>query len=143
MSIGVHVLDDGRFEAEDLRPGDYQIRIALHEPPPSNACGWGRLIAAYAREFTVTGTADDSPLDLGPLPPVEVAGRSLKVGDAAPNFAIKTLDGKDLKLADFRGRVRSARLLGDLVCPLPGRDAEFGRRKQGVRCPTPDSRSSQ
>jgi thiol-disulfide isomerase/thioredoxin len=102
-SIGVEVLADGRFQAHDLPPGDYQLRIALHEPPPPNACGWGRLIAAYAREFTVTGTADDSPLDIGSLKPVELAGRSLKVGDAAPDFAFKTLDGKSVNMADFRG----------------------------------------
>ena len=80
------------------------LRIAIHEPPPDNACGWGRLIAAYSREFSVSGKADDSPLDLGSLQPAELGGRPLKVGDAAPDFTVKTLDGKDLTLADFRGK---------------------------------------
>jgi thiol-disulfide isomerase/thioredoxin len=102
--VGVQVFEDGRFEAQDLRPGDYLLRIALHEPPPSNACGWGRLIAAYTRVLTVSGTADDHPIDLGSLRPIAVAGRSLKVGDVAPDFAVKTLDAKDLTLADFRGK---------------------------------------
>jgi RNA polymerase sigma factor (sigma-70 family) len=103
-SIGVQVFEDGRLQAQDLPPGDYVLRIALHEPPPADACGWGRLIAAYSREFTASGTADDRPIDLGSLPPVEEHGRSLKVGDIAPEFAVKTLDGQGLSLADFRGQ---------------------------------------
>ncbi len=102
--IGVHVSDDGRFRAQDLPPGDFVLRVALHEPPPDDACGWGRLIAAYSREFNVSGGADDSPLDLGALQPAEVGGKPLRTGDAAPDFAVKTLDGKDLTLAEFRGR---------------------------------------
>ena len=31
----------------DLPPGEHMLRIAIHEPPPDDACGWGRLIAAY------------------------------------------------------------------------------------------------
>jgi peroxiredoxin len=103
-SIGVQVFEDGRLQAQDLQPGDYVLRIALHEPPPADACGWGRLIAAYSHELTVSGTTDDRPVDLGSLRPVEVARRSLKVGDVAPDFTITTLDGKDLALADFRGK---------------------------------------
>ncbi len=102
--IGFHISDDGRFRAQDLPPGDHILWIALHEPPPDDACGWGRLIAAYSREFNVTGGADDSPLDLGTLQPAEVGGRPLRVGEAAPDFAVKALDGKDLTLADFRGK---------------------------------------
>ena len=104
VSTGVEIRDDGVLHALDLRPGDYVLRVAIHEPPPDDACGWGRLIAAYTRDFTVSDKADDSPLDLGPLQPVELGGRPLQVGDIAPDFAVRTLDGKDLKLADFRGR---------------------------------------
>jgi thiol-disulfide isomerase/thioredoxin len=104
VSIGVEVLDDGRFQAQDLRPGDYRLQIALHEPPPSNACGWGRLIAAFDHDFSVTGTADDSPLDLGSVRPAKRSGRALEVGDAAPELVAKTLDGNDLNLRDFRGK---------------------------------------
>ncbi|QEH31875.1 ECF RNA polymerase sigma factor SigE [Aquisphaera giovannonii] len=103
-AIGVEVLQDGRIRAQDLRPGDYRLRIAIHEPPPADACGWGRLIASHEHTFTVDGTADDGPLDLGTLRPVEVAGRTLAVGDVAPDLPFRTLDGKDMKLADFRGK---------------------------------------
>jgi RNA polymerase sigma factor (sigma-70 family) len=103
-TVGVQVSQDGRFTAEDLRPGDYVLRLALHEPPPADSCGWGRLIAEYSREFAVDGQAGDGPIDLGTLQPAEVAGQPLKVGDTAPDFTVKTLDGKDLTLADFRGK---------------------------------------
>ena len=49
-------------------------------------------------------TASDPPLDLGRLESVLVGGRPLEVGDRAPDFTIKTLEGKELKLADFRGK---------------------------------------
>jgi len=103
-SFGIQVFHDGRFRALDLPPGDYVLRIAIHEPPPDNACGWGRLIAAYSRDFAVSGKAADRPLDLGALQPAEVGGKPLRVSDAAPDFTVKTLDGKDLSLADLKGR---------------------------------------
>ena len=104
LSIGVRVFEDGRFPVEDLRPGEYSIRIAIHEPPPENQCGWGRLVGEYSRTFSVADGITASPLDLGPLEAAKVSGRLLAVGDQAPDFTIKTLDGKDLRLADFRGK---------------------------------------
>lgn len=100
----VRIEPDGHFRAEDLRPGDYTFRIALHEPPPENSCGWGRLVAAFSGEFRITGGPNDPPLDLGSLEPAEVAGEVLRGGDKAPDFSVKTLDGRDLKLVDFKGR---------------------------------------
>jgi beta-lactamase class A/peroxiredoxin len=106
VETGVEILDGGRFRALDLKPGDYTLRIALHEPPPGDSCGWGRVLSEYAHEFTVpTGaTANDVPLDLGMLKPIAVESRPLQVGDQAPDFTLKTLEGQNLKLADFRGR---------------------------------------
>ena len=104
-AIGVQAFPDGRFRAEDLPAGDYTLHLAVHEPPPEHDCGWGRLIGEYAREFHASGTASDAPLDLGTLRPEAVGGTPLRVGDVAPDFAIKTLDGQSLALADFRGKV--------------------------------------
>jgi peroxiredoxin/protocatechuate 3,4-dioxygenase beta subunit len=105
-SIGLEVLEGGQFRALDLKPGDYALRIALHEPPPGDSCGWGRLLSEYVHEFTVPAgdTASGVSLELGTLAPIAVAGRQLQVGDRAPDFAIKTLEGRALRLADFRGR---------------------------------------
>jgi peroxiredoxin len=104
--IGVELLEEGYFRAIDLQPGDYALRIALHEPPPPESCGWGRVLSEYAHDFTVPAgaTASDPPLDLGRLESVLVGGRPPEVGDRAPDFTIKTLEGKELKLADFRGK---------------------------------------
>jgi RNA polymerase sigma factor (sigma-70 family) len=104
-SIGVQVFDDGRFAAEDLQAGDYLLRIVTHEPPKENACGWGRQIAVFSHEFTVIGKAGESAQNLGSLRPVQVGGRPLQVGDIAPDFAVKTLDGKDLTLAHLKGKI--------------------------------------
>jgi peroxiredoxin len=105
-AIGVEVFPGGRVRAVDLKPGDYTLRIALHEPPPGDSCGWGRLLGEYAREFSVPsdGRANDGPLDLGTIKPSATGGRGLQAGEKAPHFALKTLDGRELKLGDFRGR---------------------------------------
>jgi RNA polymerase sigma factor (sigma-70 family) len=104
VPIGVEVFEDGRFEAVDLRPGDYTLRIVLHEPPPADACGWGRLLGEFSHTFTVHDVAVNSFLDLGVLKPTHVGDEPLEVGAAAPDFTVKTLDGKDLKLANLRGK---------------------------------------
>jgi peroxiredoxin/protocatechuate 3,4-dioxygenase beta subunit len=103
---GIEVLADGRFRADDLPAGEYSLRAAIHEQPPENACGWGRLVGAFAREFTVAGHAGDPPIDLGTLEPEPAPAneRPLRVGDKAPDFAVRTLEGADLTLADFRGK---------------------------------------
>ena len=103
-SIGVRVFEDGRFRAEDLEAGDYVLRVDVHEQPPDDACGWGRLIGAFTHEFSVNGKAGDGPLDLGSLQPAEVGDEPLRVGERAPNFNVKTLDGKLLSLDDFKGK---------------------------------------
>ncbi len=108
VQLGVQISVDGRFRAENIGPGEYKLRIIIHEPPPGDACGWGRLIGEYSREFTVStipGGVSDHPVDLGDLAPAPVSVHPLQLGDAAPDFAVKTLDGKDLKLAGFKGKV--------------------------------------
>jgi peroxiredoxin/protocatechuate 3,4-dioxygenase beta subunit len=106
LASGLEILEGGQFRALDLKPGDYAMRIALHEPPPGDSCGWGRLLGQYEHKFTIPAGAgaSDVALDLGTLEPISVGGRPLQVGDRAPDFAIKTLDGKNLMLADFRSR---------------------------------------
>jgi peroxiredoxin len=104
---GVQIMVDGRFRADDIGPGDYNLRISIHQPPPDDSCGWGRLVGEFSRAFTVLpipGGVSDDPLDLGDLQPAPVSVHPLQVGDTAPPFTLKTLDGKDLTLADLKGK---------------------------------------
>jgi RNA polymerase sigma factor (sigma-70 family) len=104
---GVQMSVDGRFRAENIGPGDYQLRVSIHEPPSLDQCGWGRLVGEFSRAFTVPsipGMVRDDPLDLGTLEPAPGNIHPLHVGDTAPNFTVKTLDGKDLALADLQGK---------------------------------------
>jgi RNA polymerase sigma factor (sigma-70 family) len=102
---GVQVLEDGRFRIQDLEAGEYKLRISIHEPPPGDECGWGRLIAGFSHVFKVPGGAKGDLLDLGNVEPVEIGGQPLKIGDAAPAFTVKALDGTDLRLADFKDKL--------------------------------------
>jgi len=104
---GVKLTVDGHFRADNIGPGEHELRISIHEPPPLEACGWGRLIGEFSRAFTVSpipGDVSDEPLDLGVLQPAPIDVRPLRIGEIAPHFAVKTLDGNDLRLADFKGK---------------------------------------
>jgi thiol-disulfide isomerase/thioredoxin len=107
VQLGVQISVDGGFRAENIGPGQYKLRSSIHEPPPGDTFGWGRLIGEFSREFTVSpipGGVSDDPLDLGDLEPAPVSVHPLRIGGIAPDFAVRTLEGKDLKLADFKGK---------------------------------------
>ena len=136
VELGVQVSANGRFRAENIEPGEYKLRISLHEPPPDNACGWGRLVGEYSREFTVStvpGGVSDDPLDLGDLVPAPVSVHPLQLGDAAPDFALKTLDGKELKLADFKGKLVLLDFWATWCAPLRRRVTESQDGPRHVR----------
>ena len=42
-------------------------------------------------------------------------------GDKAPDFALKSVDGKTIKLSDYKGKGSNNRFLGDLVSALQKR----------------------
>ncbi len=86
VTIGAEVLKSGRFRALDLAPGDYLLRVALHESPPRDSCGWGRLLSEYAHEFKVPSGSMTSeiPLDLGTLEPIATADRPFAGGRPSP-----------------------------------------------------------
>jgi hypothetical protein len=60
---------DGRFRAEDIPAGEYQLS-AQFMPPPTPNRGYGEIIAAANRTFTIDelpGGRSDEPLDLGKI----------------------------------------------------------------------------
>lgn len=94
---------DGTFRIEDVIPGKYSLTVWLEE----RFSGGGRLeeFGGYSGTIEVPPMDEaysDEPLDVGDL--VLKLRRPLHVGDLAPLFEAQTLDGKDIRLADCRGR---------------------------------------
>lgn len=95
---------DGSFRVDDVPGGTYNLQIELHEAggdQPFNQ----PVIAGLTRQIAVPASPhgrSDTPLDLGTIK--LHLHRPLKVGKAAPDFDVKTLDGKPLKLSDFKGK---------------------------------------
>src|SRR5688572_3949031 len=79
----------------DLREGDSQD-ISRYSKP---------RIAEIEKEFEVPdspGGRSDEPYDVGEI---SVQARAaMKAGKTAPDFEVKTFDGKTIKLADFKGK---------------------------------------
>ncbi|KPK34673.1 MAG: hypothetical protein AMJ65_18065, partial [Phycisphaerae bacterium SG8_4] len=97
------ISDDGSFRIEDVIGGKYDLTVWIEE----RLTGRGRPeeIAGYYGSIEVPempGGRSDEPLDLGEL---ELSMHEpLRIGDVAPVFEARTLDDKDLKLIDYRGK---------------------------------------
>jgi peroxiredoxin len=93
---------DGSFRVEDVPGGKYTLNLQLRE-------GGGEVfgaptIATMHKEIEVPdspGGRSDEPYDLGAI---GVQSHLLKSGKAAPDFEVKTLDDKTIKLSDFTGK---------------------------------------
>jgi len=98
------IQDDGSFRIEDVTPGKYEFTVWLEEQ--STGQGRPEEIGGYygtAQVPAMTQAYTDEPLDLGDLT-LSMRNPALHVGDAAPLFEAKTLDGRDIRLADYRGQ---------------------------------------
>jgi RNA polymerase sigma factor (sigma-70 family) len=101
---------DGTFRVDDVIPGSYKLTIRLADPPGLVGRGVGRQITGSLERAvqvdTVPGGRSDEAIDLGSLEvKLDVQGKPpVAVGEIAPAFEIKTLDGNPLRLADFRGK---------------------------------------
>jgi RNA polymerase sigma factor (sigma-70 family) len=94
---------DGSFRIDDLPPGKYnaQLRILITE----NHFGIDLVESSVNFEVPPLPAGKDridDPLDIGTVP-IKTCPR-LRVGKPAPDFTAKMLDGKPLKLSDYRGK---------------------------------------
>jgi hypothetical protein len=96
------IQEDGTFRIEDVIPGQYDLAVWLEE----RFTGRGRPdeIGAYngtAEVPAIPGGRTEEPLDLGNLT-VSMHNPPLHAGDIAPLFEAKSLDGKEVRLSDYR-----------------------------------------
>ena len=98
--IDFRLADDGTFTIPDLPAGEYGITVASWSGAPVSS----RMLSRGNKPFTIgempTGRSDE-PLDIGEITAFPTA--PLQPGDHAPGFETTTLDGKPLKLADYKG----------------------------------------
>jgi peroxiredoxin len=104
-NYSVKIEGDGRFRIDDVPAGTYDLTISVQRPLPDNRKGYD-VLGTLRHTFTVPempGGRSDEMLDLGTLE-LKIHKR-IDVGEAAPEFRVETLDGKPLRLADYRGKV--------------------------------------
>jgi peroxiredoxin len=93
---------DGSFRVEDIVPGNYQVTFNVYTKKLANKPR--QMLARGQVNFTVPpipGGRTDDPL---PIPNVQIDTSVLQDGDLAPDFTVPTLQGRQLKLSDFRGK---------------------------------------
>ena len=95
FKISFLVGPDGMFSIPDLAPGDYELKARTSEG--------SEAVASVERALTVDAAGKPGEaLDLGTLE-VKVEPR-IRVGDVAPQFECKTVNGAPLKLANYQGK---------------------------------------
>jgi hypothetical protein len=94
---------DGSFRVDDVPGGKYQLTMDLREQDLKLDRRHSPLIDLYRQEINVPdspGGCSAAPLDLGVINMVA----QLNQGDLAPDFTVQTLEGKTIKLSDYRNR---------------------------------------
>jgi len=94
---------NGTFRIDNVEPGNYHMNISLTNPErPDN---YYEHIGSLNKNVTIPPAPSgkpEEPFDIG-LSEVSVQGLQ-RAGRRAPQFEVKTLDGKTLKLSDFKGK---------------------------------------
>jgi beta-lactamase regulating signal transducer with metallopeptidase domain/thiol-disulfide isomerase/thioredoxin/protocatechuate 3,4-dioxygenase beta subunit len=98
--------EDGSFRIEEVVPGKYEFFIQIHDPRDPDAFAYSRYIAKFSDTFEVPDSPQRNsrePFDIGTfelsLKPQIVEGKT-----AAPDFTARDLGGREIKLADFKGK---------------------------------------
>lgn len=97
-NINFQVSNNGAFHADLVKPGDYKISGDVRDD---------RGMVALIDPVLVhvpddTSDVADVPFNVGSV--TLKAAINLKPGDTAPNFSVNDLDGKSLRLSDYRGK---------------------------------------
>jgi peroxiredoxin len=98
----VKLNSDGTFCIEGIPRGKYQLVLCIYDAPEGAGCLVNPVATALV-DVDVPKVCKDDKLDIGNVV-VDLCG-TLKDGDPAPLFKVKTLDGKIVKLQDYRGKV--------------------------------------
>jgi Thioredoxin-like len=97
---------DGNFRADDVPPGDYELRIRLTKPPddPNRRFGGNQPeIGSLKKQVTVRSGPAGEEFDLGSFE-MEVKG-STPAFTQIISFQTTTLDGKPVNLENLRGQL--------------------------------------
>ena len=98
--LRVDLAPDGSFRIDDVPAGDFRLVVCVNEGRRLRglSCAREQFVTAPA----IPGGRSDVPLDVGVLRLEPRVAR--KAGDPAPDFAVTTIEGKKLSLADHRGK---------------------------------------
>ncbi len=100
--IQVEVRPDGTFRAPDVPPGKYKLSLSTYEGGRARELLGGLSTIVEVEPPAPGKTAE--PQDLGRL--TMTIKERLQPGDAAPDFAVKRLDGNgQIKLSDSKGKL--------------------------------------
>ena len=104
---------DGSFRIDDLLPGNMRRQFRILRTENS----FGEDLVECWTEFTVPDLPAgaqrmDEPLDIGTVQ-AKLKPRTV-VGQPAPDFSITTLDGKTIKLSDYKGKYVVAQVVVEL-----------------------------
>ncbi|MFZ4777180.1 MAG: M56 family metallopeptidase [Terrimicrobiaceae bacterium] len=103
-TFGLDFEPDGTFRAEGIPPGEYELHVEITDPAQKGGGQWKNL--GSIKKTVVVPPAPDgdpaSPVDLGTFPLSVDESSSPK--KTAPVLDVLTFEGKELHLADYRGK---------------------------------------
>ena len=88
---------DGNYEISEIEPGRYVLSFRVYGTHPPYGCGRKVIMSKEKKILIGNGRLFNVDVKLEKEEP-------LSEGDVAPDFSGKTVDGKVIKLSDFRGK---------------------------------------
>ena len=100
-----NVNEDGSFMIEDVEAGEFRVTIDVQKPTPAepNNYHWVSLGQKVINVPELGNAKRGDAMDIGTVQMVDFDHP--KPGDVAPDFTVKSLDGRPLKLSDYGGKL--------------------------------------